>query len=72
MKLTRTNERAMGNAFLVSAVEDVIVLADGGEMQLFRALREKCGNIPDYRRINNADADFYQRDGLETFRIEEE
>ena len=69
------NTRAMGNAFLIntfSALDKVIVLCDGGEMMLFKALREKGMHHKDVKRISNIQADAYQREGISTFEIIEE
>lgn len=69
------NKKAMGNAFLIntfSALGNVIILCDGGEMMLFKALREKGMHHKDVKRISNIQADAYQREGISTFEIIEE
>lgn len=68
------NKRAMGNAFLLntfSALDKVIILCDGGEMQILKALREKRTHYKDVRRISNIQADAFQMEGIATFEIEE-
>lgn len=73
-KINLCNKRAMGNAFLLntfSALDKVIVLCEGGEMQLFKALKEKGMHYKDVKRISNIQADAYQMEGIATFEIEE-
>lgn len=68
------NKRAMGNAFKVhtpTALNSIIILCDGGEMQLLKALREKHTNYTRYERISNIQADALQLEGVATFIIEE-
>ena len=64
----------MGNAFLLTfpAMGKQIILADGGEMQLMKALREKALKPITHKRINNVDADCLQTVGVQTYIIEEE
>lgn len=71
--ITLTNNRAMGNAYIVYTVVmgKSIVLCDGGIVQLTRALREKCIAYTDIQHISNMQADQMQREGIYTYIIEE-
>ena len=73
-RITHTTQRAMGNAFLLTfpAMGKQIVLADGGEMQLMKALRAKALKPISHKRISNIDADCLQSVGVKTYIIEEE
>ena len=69
-----TTKRAMGNAFKAydrHHEEYVIILCDGGEMMLNKALDSHGWYYHNAVRINNVTADSLQRDGMKTLIIEE-
>lgn len=72
-ELIPTNDRAMGDAYLVFADDDkFIVLCDGGLMQIYRTLRNLGMTVHEAKHISNMQADSYQRRGdYDTYRIGE-
>ena len=69
--LVPTNDRAMGDAYLVFADDDkFIVLCDGGIMQIYRTLRNLGMTVHEANHISNMQADSYQKRGdYDTYRI---
>lgn len=69
--LVPTNDRAMGDAYLVFADDDkFIVLCDGGVMQIYRTLRNLGMTVHEANHISNMQADSYQKRGdYDTYRI---
>lgn len=69
--LVPTNDRAMGDAYLVFADDDkFIVLCDGGVMQIYRTLRNIGMTVHEANHISNMQADSYQKRGdYDTYRI---
>lgn len=72
-ELILTNDRAMGDAYLVFADDDkFIVLCDGGLMQIYRTLRNLGMTVHEAKHISNMQADSYQQRGdYDTYRIGE-